>query len=635
MNEKVTAITDYINFCEDMCSSRFIYYEDRITGNLTTKNIKYARRKREWSFKNCNEDSFIHWSKVVDDEIVKLNNVLLSNLKKSDSKEYWQKIKTISKGHTDHSHLHFDNITVDDLNKFFLRFETGENDHELHWPSSSLNVDVNFDEMSSSLQILNETDILKLLKRTKYKNSRGPDGISSSILYKCRLSLTNPIKCIFNQCINQSAIPEIWKNIKVTPIRKTNSFKITNPNQVRPIGQTSALLKLFEYFLKDNLKHISNSVMNNQFAYQECISTADAIGLLTGTCSKYLDATNSSVRILFLDYSSAFNTVCRQTIIDKIAANKTVPIWLQKLIFDYLSVRKHYVQVGKIKSKVLPCKTGVIQGAVLSPFFFNLITDPLTTNTNGSIIIKYADDTVLVQNVKCESDLNHYKETIKYIANFSSKNSLILNTSKTKELIISSRFSDHQAKNSTITRLNDENIAKAEFYKYLGICIDDKLNFDHHVDNIISKSIQKLRYASRILKKSKNKMAVKDFVTSCIFPTLTYCSHIYIHYIKKSKLNELIRLLRRLSSLCRLDKDYYKVMMEESINKAANKHYNNIKANNIHPLNNVHQTIINKHYDTRNKKILPPTNKSIGQKSFIYKAAACDVFNTKYFSFSN
>ena len=48
--------------------------------------------------------------------------------------------------------------------------------------------------------------------------------------------------------------------------------------------------------------------MNVQFAYRTNKSTDDAISIAFHTALSYLDKRNTYVRMLFIDYSSAFNT---------------------------------------------------------------------------------------------------------------------------------------------------------------------------------------------------------------------------------------------------------------------------------------------------------------------------------------
>ena len=71
-------------------------------------------------------------------------------------------------------------------------------------------------------------------------------------------------------------------------------------------------------------------------------------------------------------------------------------------------------------------------------------------------------------------------------------NKLSLNLSKSYFLL----FTGNLEENNFVVTLNGTNIARSRFVKYLGIHIDDKLTWDHHVDHVLLK----VRQGSGILK---------------------------------------------------------------------------------------------------------------------------------------
>ena len=69
-------------------------------------------------------------------------------------------------------------------------------------------------------------------------------------------------------------------------------------------------MKHFEHFI---LPHIKSGIPETrdafQFAYQSNCSIDDAVSRGLHTVLQHLDQRNTYVRILFVDYSSAFNTI--------------------------------------------------------------------------------------------------------------------------------------------------------------------------------------------------------------------------------------------------------------------------------------------------------------------------------------
>ena len=83
------------------------------------------------------------------------------------------------------------------------------------------------------------------------------------------------------------------------------------------------------------------------------------------TALTHLDKRNTYVRMLFIDYSSAFNTI--------------VP---SKLVI-------------KLKT-LLILNTGAPQGCVLSPLLYSLFTHDCVATHASNSVIKFADDTTVV-----------------------------------------------------------------------------------------------------------------------------------------------------------------------------------------------------------------------------------------------
>ena len=69
-------------------------------------------------------------------------------------------------------------------------------------------------------------------------------------------------------------------------------------------------MKCFERLVKSFICSLLPPTLDPmQFAYRSNRSTDDAIALTTHTALTHLDKGNTYVRMLFIDYSSAFNTI--------------------------------------------------------------------------------------------------------------------------------------------------------------------------------------------------------------------------------------------------------------------------------------------------------------------------------------
>ncbi len=114
-----------------------------------------------------------------------------------------------------------------------------------------------------------------------------------------------------------------------------------------------------------------------QFAYRSNRSTDDAIAFTLHTALSHLENKNTYVRMLFMDYSLAFNTIVPATLVAKLQTlglNRSLCSW----ILDFLTGRSQVVRMGNNTSSPLTLNTGALQGCVLSPLLYSLYTHDCT-----------------------------------------------------------------------------------------------------------------------------------------------------------------------------------------------------------------------------------------------------------------
>ncbi len=134
------------------------------------------------------------------------------------------------------------------------------------------------------------------------------------------------------------------------PIPKKN--KITCLNDWRPVALTPIFSKCFEKLVRDYICSVLPASLDPlQFAYRSNRSTDDAIAFTLHTALSHLENKNTYVRMLFVDYSSAFNTIVPATLVAKLQTlglNRSLCSW----ILDFLTGRSQVVRMGNNTSSL-------------------------------------------------------------------------------------------------------------------------------------------------------------------------------------------------------------------------------------------------------------------------------------------
>ena len=88
------------------------------------------------------------------------------------------------------------------------------------------------------------------------------------------------------------------------------NIKVTCLNDYRLIALTSVDMKCFERLVRAHINTIIAETLDPiQFAYCPDRSTDDAISIVLQTALSHLKKRNTYVRMLFINYSSAINTI--------------------------------------------------------------------------------------------------------------------------------------------------------------------------------------------------------------------------------------------------------------------------------------------------------------------------------------
>jgi gmma-aminobutyric acid receptor subunit gamma/cGMP-dependent protein kinase 2 len=120
----------------------------------------------------------------------------------------------------------------------------------------------------------------------------------------------------------------------IVPVPK--KAKVTELNDYRHVALPSVIMKCFERLVKGHITSTLPVTLDPlKFAYRPNRSTDDAIAITLHTALSHLDKRNTYVRMLFIDYSSAFNTCVSSKLIIELEALGLNPArcdWVQDIL---------------------------------------------------------------------------------------------------------------------------------------------------------------------------------------------------------------------------------------------------------------------------------------------------------------
>ena len=374
------------------------------------------------------------------------------------------------------------------------------------------------------------------------------------VIKKLSHILTPVLTVQFNNLMAEGLFPSILKIGKITPVYKKDNEKLLE--NYRPVSTLPIFGKIFEKIIYTRLYgfFVSNgSIHKSQFGFRKGHSTSHALNYSVHQIDKALKE-NSHVLGIFIDLSKAFDTIDHNILLKKLAIYGVRGIPL-KLIESYLSDRKQYVSIlGDISDK-LSVIFGVPQGSCLGPLLFLIYINDISNAHSNAEFVLFADDTNIF--VKAKNKSLAYKnanEILRSISYYMLLNRLHINMSKCCFIDFKPEKSE-EANVGHMIKINGTKIKQVTETKFLGVIIDENLNWNAH----INKLSKKLSCSSGILNSIKDNIPVelyKDIYYTLFESHLTYGITVW-GGVKNSKIEPLFKMQKKCIRILFGDKEAY------------------------------------------------------------------------------
>lgn len=599
-NELTDTITSYIKFCEDCVSETKTIKIFPNNKPWVSKQLKIHLNERKTAFCSGNMELAQEKRKQLRGSIhkakIEYKNKIEGKFFSGNIKQAWEGLNTLmgKSCKNGDSTVVCSQSLVDEMNMFFCRFDVVDDKAECD--------DICKNLPTGSPIFISENAVAKILTKLKPNKATGPDGLKARVLKDCAPQLKGVFSRLFNYLL-VAGVPTSWKSSLIRPIPKKP--RASKPEDFRPIAITSILCKTMERVLVDMMTSQVTSVLDPlQFAYRSDRGTDDAVLVLLDSISKQVALPKGQARVLFVDFSAAFNSMKLHILLQRLAninIDKGLILWIR----DFLSCRPQRVHINGMLSGVQTISTGCPQGSVLSPLLFSLFTNEFSINFSNFKLIKYADDMALVGLLQKSDSYGEasYLAHIKALETWCKDSQLEINVSKTKEFVVCK-------KQDTITEsvsLNGLAVETVETFKYLGTVLNNRMSFLDNTDYIFKKCSQRLSLIRRLSCLGVSAQITELVYTTHIESILTFHLSAWFGYLSVKSKNKLNRIVSMASKIVGKAQTTLPQLYTERMRKKARK----ITEDSTHPLSSQFEVM------KSGRRYRAPLAKGTFNKSFV------------------
>ena len=326
---------------------------------------------------------------------------------------------------------------------------------------------------------------------------------------------------LINRSIERGEVPKHWKIGTVTPVLKKGDPKLVE--NYRPVTCLPAASKLLESVVCKQVTNFmeSNGILpKNQHGFREHRSTMTAWSDIQQDWA--MNTENKEITgVLLWDLSAAFDTLEHGILCSKLEIygfDSCSVSWMKSFLMD----RQQMVKIGDANSSLVPLKSGVPQGGIISPLLYIVYVADLEEWLQVAKAITYADDTSTSASSKClTSVINRLEKDAINVLKFMASNGLVANPKKTVFMLLNHK---NQTNTPVEIKIGNVTIQQEHQAKLLGMSINDKQKWSEQIRDPggLIPTLNKRLFLIRRLKNQLGKRELKKVAESLYISKLRY-----------------------------------------------------------------------------------------------------------------
>ncbi len=416
------------------------------------------------------------------------------------------------------------------------------------------------DPLYESNRMLNQPitldEVKKAVTRAKSGKAMGTDSIPNEVLKNDRI--VGALHALFQLCFDSGKVPSLWTQSVINPIPKNKTNDPRVPLNYRGISLLSCIYKIYSAILNNRLtKHLDDNslIHDEQNGFREGRSCVDHIFTLSSIIRNKIQQ-KQDIYACYVDFRKAFDFLDREMMLFRF-----LEFGIDGKFYSVIKGIYHRAQcavrINGVMTDWFSSTQGTKQGDNLSPNCFSMYLNPLISDLKASglgicidqntiPVLAYADDLVLVSETP-----DGLQKLIDILYSWCHKWRLSVNIDKTKVM----HFREKSApRTDRVFRYNNLDIECVSEYKYLGVLLNDHMDFTKTANLLANSAGRALGSVINKVKMNKD-LGFKSFTTlvdNCVIPILCYGSGVWGQKYYKICEDVILRACRFYSGVHRL-----------------------------------------------------------------------------------